>query len=45
MTDNLWSSLLEPKSDSTGLRGSRDVARQIVTRLAEMEQEHFDARQ
>ena len=38
-------SLLEPKSDSGGLRGSRDVARQIVTRLAEMEQEHFDARQ
>jgi len=38
-------SLVEPKSDHRGLRGSRDVARQIVTRLAEMEQEHFDARQ
>jgi 1-acyl-sn-glycerol-3-phosphate acyltransferase len=38
-------SLVEPKSDCGGLRGSRDVARQIVTRLAEMEQEHFHARQ
>jgi hypothetical protein len=37
--------LIEPKSDQGGLRGSRDVARQIVARLAEMEREHFDARQ
>jgi len=36
--------LFEPKSDHTGLRGSRDVARQIVSRLSEMEREHFDAR-
>jgi hypothetical protein len=38
-------SLVEPKSDCGGLRGSRDVARQIVMRLAEMEEEHFHARQ
>jgi hypothetical protein len=36
--------LLEPKSDHSGLRGSRDVARQIVSRLSEMEREYFDAR-
>ena len=34
---------LEPKSDHGGLRGSRDIARQIVTRLSELEKEHFDA--
>jgi 1-acyl-sn-glycerol-3-phosphate acyltransferase len=34
-------STLEPKSDHAGLRGSRDVARQIAARLAEMEREHF----
>lgn len=38
-------STLEPKSHHDGLRGSVEVARQITTRLAEMEQEHFDARQ
>ena len=37
-------SLFEPKSDHGGLRGSRDVARQIVSRLSEMERERFDAR-
>jgi hypothetical protein len=37
-------SLIEPKSDHEGLRGSRDVARQIVSRLSEMEREYFDAR-
>jgi hypothetical protein len=35
---------LEPKSDRRGLRGSLDVARQILIRLAELEREHFDAR-
>ena len=34
---------LEPKSDRRGLRGSRDIARQILTRIAELEREHFDA--
>jgi len=34
---------LEPKSDQRGLRGSLDVSRQILTRLAELEREHFDA--
>ena len=34
---------LEPKSDQRGLRGSRDIARQILTRIAELEREHFDA--
>ena len=33
--------MLEPKSDHAGLRGSREVARQIAARLAEMEREHF----
>lgn len=32
---------LEPKSDHAGLRGSRDIARQINARLIEMEQAHF----
>jgi 1-acyl-sn-glycerol-3-phosphate acyltransferase len=36
--------VIEPKSDHTGLRGSRDVARQIVRVLAEMEREHFEGR-
>jgi hypothetical protein len=42
--DRLWVSLstLEPKSDHAGLRGSRDVARQIALRLAEMERAHFE---
>jgi 1-acyl-sn-glycerol-3-phosphate acyltransferase len=36
--------LLEPKSDERGLRGSLDIARQIVAKLAELERSHFDAR-
>ena len=36
--------LLEPKTDHAGLRGSRELARQILGRLAELEREHFDAR-
>jgi hypothetical protein len=35
---------IEPKSDQRGLRASLDVARQITTRLAELEQRHFDGR-
>ena len=34
---------LEPKSDRSGVRGSLDIARQIVARLGELEREHFDA--
>jgi hypothetical protein len=34
---------LEPKSDKRGLRGSLEVSRQIMSRLAELEREHFDA--
>lgn len=34
---------LEPKSDHRGLRGSLEVSRQILFRLAELEREHFDA--
>jgi 1-acyl-sn-glycerol-3-phosphate acyltransferase len=34
-------SMLEPKCDHGGLRGSREVAHQIAARLAEMEREHF----
>jgi hypothetical protein len=33
--------LLEPKTDLRGLRGSRDIARQITSKLAEMESDHF----
>ena len=33
---------LEPKSDHAGLRGSREIARQIATKLSLMEREHFD---
>lgn len=36
--------LIEPKSERDGLRGSRDVARQIVAELAAMEQRYFVAR-
>jgi 1-acyl-sn-glycerol-3-phosphate acyltransferase len=36
---------LEPKSDQRGLRASRDLARQVMRRLAEMEAEYFDGRQ
>jgi 1-acyl-sn-glycerol-3-phosphate acyltransferase len=35
----------EPKTDHAGMRGSLDLARQIVRRLAELEREHFDGRQ
>ena len=35
---------IEPKTDRGGLRGSLEVARQITTRLAEMERSHFDGR-
>lgn len=37
--------LIEPKSDERGLRGSLDIARQIVGKLALLERSHFDARQ
>ncbi|MGH7898062.1 MAG: lysophospholipid acyltransferase family protein [Candidatus Binatia bacterium] len=35
---------LRPRTRSTGLRGSRDIARQIVAKLAKMEAEYFDDR-
>lgn len=34
----------EPKTDQRGMRGSLDISRQILTRLAEMERRHFDGR-
>jgi len=37
--------LIEPKSDERGLRGSLDISRQIVAKLAELERSHFDDRQ
>ena len=37
-------SLIEPKSDQRGLRGSLDVARQITAQLAEMERRYFVGR-
>ena len=36
--------LTEPRSRHSGLRGSRDIARQIVAKLAEMEKDYFDGR-
>jgi hypothetical protein len=36
---------IEPKTDATGLRGSRELVRQVVRRLAEMETEYFDGRE
>jgi hypothetical protein len=35
---------LEPKSERSGLRGSLEVSRQVLAKLAEMEREHFDGR-
>jgi len=35
---------IEPKTDCRGARKSRDLARQIVSQLASMEQEYFDGR-
>jgi len=37
-------SVIEPKTNYRGLRASRDIARQIAQRLANMEQEYFDDR-
>jgi len=37
-------SVIEPKTSYRGLRASRDIARQIAKRLANMEQEYFDGR-
>jgi hypothetical protein len=33
---------LEPKSDRSGLRGSLEIARQIVAKLADLERGHLD---
>ena len=35
----------EPKTDLGGLRGSLDITRQILARLADLERRHFDGRQ
>jgi 1-acyl-sn-glycerol-3-phosphate acyltransferase len=37
-------SMIEPRTRYAGLRASRDIAQQIVAKLAEMEEEHFDGR-
>ena len=36
---------MDPKTDHSGLRASRDIARQVVQRLIEMERDYFDGRQ
>jgi len=36
---------IEPKTDAAGLRGSRELVRQVVRRLSEMETEYFDGRE
>jgi 1-acyl-sn-glycerol-3-phosphate acyltransferase len=38
-------SWLEPQTEHRGLRGSVDISRQILRRIADMEQEYFDGRQ
>ena len=38
-------SLIEPKSDARGVRRTRDLAEQIVSRLSGMEEQYFHARQ
>jgi hypothetical protein len=35
----------EPKTDHRGLRGSIDISRQVLARLARMEAEYFDGRE
>ena len=35
---------IEPKTDATGLRGSRELVRQVVRKLSELETEYFDGR-
>jgi hypothetical protein len=35
---------IEPKTDATGLRGSRELVRQVVRKLSDMETEYFDGR-
>jgi 1-acyl-sn-glycerol-3-phosphate acyltransferase len=42
---DVYAASLEPKTDHKGLRASVDISKQIVARLAEMEQRHFDDRQ
>jgi len=42
---DVYSHVLEPKTDHEGLRGSVEIAKQIVGQLAEMESRHFDDRQ
>lgn len=37
--------VFEPKTDQKGLRGSLDITRQILGRLAAMERRHFDGRE
>lgn len=36
---------IEPKTDATGLRGSRDLVQQVVRKLSDMETEYFDGRE
>jgi len=36
---------IEPKTDASGLRGSRDLVRQVVKKLSEMETGYFDGRE
>ena len=42
-TIRIRASWLEPKTDLRGARASREISRQILTRLSEMEAEHFAA--
>lgn len=41
----LTAEAFEPKTDKKGMRGSLDVTRQILVRLADLERRHFDGRQ
>jgi hypothetical protein len=40
-TLHLYVEVLEPKTDATGMRASRDLARQVMDKIKAMEDAHF----
>jgi hypothetical protein len=40
-TLHLYVEVLEPRTEATGLRASRDLARQVIDKIKEMEDAHF----
>ena len=43
-TFSIVTRVVEPRTELRGLRGSRDLARQVLDQLVEMEEEHFENR-